>query len=145
MKRLVLALLLLAVSSGCMRPIFVGEARVKGPSGGTYYTTLDPKMGEIAFPSYYRRFAYEADVFVDTQYVGTIRSGGGRIFVKLERFGNHEASATVYFLRGNRRGEEVGRFYNQFTVYPDYASGRSNIPGVYWKINIYYYPTTSVY
>ena len=104
-------------------------------------------MGEIAFPSYYRRFAYEADVFVDTQYVGTVRSGGGRIFVKLERFGNHEVSAVVYFLDArSRRREEVGRYYNRFAVYPDYAgSGRSSIPGVYWKINIQYYPTINVY
>ena len=121
------------ILAGCAGPVFVGETVVQR-NGATVYSSLDPRLGEVVFPGLYSSLVTEADVSIDGQHVGTVRSGAW-LPVYVSTLGRHHVNAKVFLVQAGQRADYIGCFSREIHVSPYYRN--SSKYGFWWRVDVY--------
>lgn len=131
----------LIVGCGTVRPVF-GPPRVAMTVMGETIIADDqqnPYLGEVVFRGV-QGLKTEARVFLDGQYIATIRSEVGWQLVGVRDFGPHVISGEVFYIyiKENRSIRvRIGCFRQGFEVSPLYR----NAAYYWWRVEIWFSPS----
>lgn len=137
MKKLVWFLVFPLTVVGCaVRPVFGPPRVVMTVMGETIITDgqQDPYLGEVVFQGI-QGLKTEARVWLDGQYIATIRSEVGWQVVGVRNFGPHVISGEVFWIRDDKSRVRIGCFHQGFGVSPFYR----NAVYYWWRVEIWFY------